>query len=193
MHSPTALFFTSLLASVSALSASSGCGTSLSSNIKKGGTGSSNTISITSGGRTRTFLLHIPTNYSPSSARGLIFSFHGRGGSSSKQETLSGFSDPFFNKDLLAVYPQGLDNQFEGDPASSGVDDVQFTLDVLDYVRGRFCVDEQRVYASGKSNGGGLSLNVLACDARASWRFAAFSGFSGAYCESFSLSCCSPC
>ncbi|KAG9533791.1 alpha/beta-hydrolase, partial [Aureobasidium melanogenum] len=38
-----------------------------------------------------------------------------------------------------------------------------------------------RVYAAGKSNGGGFAANVLACDPQASRIFAGFAGASGAY------------
>ncbi|CAK3904301.1 Hypothetical predicted protein [Lecanosticta acicola] len=168
------------LGAASALTASSGCGIPLAYNTMQGGTGSSNTVSLTSNGISRTFLLHIPTNYDANSPRGLIFSYAGRGATAAQQEQLSSFSDPYFNEDLLAVYPQGVDNQFQGDPAAT-TNDVQFTLDILDYVSGSYCIDTDRVFSSGKSNGGGFSLNILACDEQASARFAAFSGCSGAY------------
>lgn len=179
---------TTLLASLGALNTalaftpSSGCGKPLGAGIKKGGTGSSNTVTITSGGTSRSFLLHIPSNYNIGEARGLIFSFHGRGGASADQEQRTLFSDPWFNKDNFAVYPQGIDNQWQGDPAAS-TNDVQFTLDVLDWISNNYCVNTDAVYSTGFSNGGGFSLNTLACDAVASTRFAAFAANSGAYCK----------
>lgn len=168
-----------------AFSPSSGCGKSLAGGIKKGGTGSSNSLSITSGGRTRTYLLHIPTNYNINEARGLIFSYHGRGGSASNQESLSSFSDPYFNKDNFAVYPQGVNNEWQGDAsADTSINDVQFTLDMISAISASYCVNTDAIYSTGKSNGGGFSLNVLACDNTASQKIAAFASNSGAYCKS---------
>ena len=61
-----------------------------------------------------------------------------------------------------------------------GVNDVAFTLELLDYLSEQYCTDPARVYASGKSVGGGFT-NILACDEEASRRFAAFAPVSGAY------------
>lgn len=37
-----------------------------------------------------------------------------------------------------------------------GVDDIQFTLDMISDLQDNLCVDSKRIYAAGKSNGGGL-------------------------------------
>ena len=55
-----------------------------------------------------------------------------------------------------------------------------FTLELLDYLSLQYCVNPARIYAAGKSVGGGFT-NVLACDPNASKRFAAFAPVSGAY------------
>lgn len=69
---------------------------------------------------------------------------------------------------------------WQGDPAVQ-TDDVKFTLELLDNITKAFCIDEDRIYASGISNGGGFVANILACDATASTKFAAFASASGAY------------
>lgn len=51
---------------------------------------------------------------------------------------------------------------------------------MLNFAQERFCLDEKRVYATGKSQGGGF-VGQLACDAALSPRFAAFAPVSGAY------------
>ena len=73
-----------------------------------------------------------------------------------------------------------LKGAWQGDP-SVQTDDVKFTLELLDNITKSFCIDEDRVYASGISNGGGFVANILACDATASTKFAAFASASGAY------------
>lgn len=59
-------------------------------------------------------------------------------------------------------------------------DDVGFTSSILDEVEARYCIDTDRIYATGKSQGGGF-VGVLACDEEMSTRIAAFSPVSGAF------------
>lgn len=91
---------------------SKGCGKALNSKLKKGATGQSNKINLTtSQGVKRSFLLHFPQNYDKNKAHGLIFSFHGRSGSAAGQENLSKLSEPEKNKNMLVAYPEGIDKQ----------------------------------------------------------------------------------
>lgn len=173
-----------LLGIVNAVTKSPGCGLALGASITQGGTGSSNSLSITSNGISRTFLLHIPTNYDVNDARGLVFSWHGRGKTALSQEALSSFSDPYFNPDMLAVYPQGISNQWQGDPAAT-TNDILFALDLLTYISNSYCVNTEAVYSTGKSNGAGFTVNILACDPVAVTKFAAFAAASSADCSYF--------
>jgi polyhydroxybutyrate depolymerase len=59
-----------------------------------------------------------------------------------------------------------------------GVDDVQFVSDLLDQLQSTLCVDPFRIYADGKSNGGGFTA-LLACQLQ--HRIAAFGMVSGAF------------
>ena len=134
---------------------------------------------LTSGGRTREFLVHVPENYDPDRATPVVLSFHGHNRTAEYQERLSRFSE----LDTIAIYPQGLvgtdgGTAWQGAPYSADADDVRFTEDLLDRVEDDFCVDTDRVYAAGKSNGGGFT-NVLAC--RSGDRIAAFAPVAGAY------------
>jgi poly(3-hydroxybutyrate) depolymerase len=52
------------------------------------------------------------------------------------------------------------------------VDDLQFTTDLVAHVQGEYCIDSSRLYASGKSNGGGF-VDTLACSDHGD-QFAAF-------------------
>lgn len=141
--------------------------------------GESVTEEIVSGGVTRTYLLHVPENYVPARPTPVVLSFHGHTRDSAYQEELSEFS----GTDAIAVYPQGLvgtdgETAWQGAPYSADVDDVRFTGDLLDELERDLCVDPARVYAAGKSNGGGFT-GVLAC--RMSDRIAAFAPVSGAF------------
>lgn len=133
---------------------------------------------IRSGGVTRDYLVHVPKDYRPGQAKPVVLSFHGHGKTDSYQEELTHFSDV----DTIAVYPQGRTgtdgkSAWYGAPYSTA-DDVRFTQDLLDKLEDSLCVDTNRVFATGKSNGGGFT-NVLAC--RLGDRIAAFAPVSGAY------------
>lgn len=58
--------------------------------------------------------------------------------------------------------------------------DIQFTTDILDLVQSQYCIDPNRISATGKSDGAGF-CNVLACDPKLSGRIAAFAPVSGAF------------
>lgn len=59
-------------------------------------------------------------------------------------------------------------------------DDIGFTSNILDDLEAQYCIDTNRIYATGKSQGGGF-VGVLACDEDMSKRIAAFSPVSGAF------------
>jgi poly(3-hydroxybutyrate) depolymerase len=58
--------------------------------------------------------------------------------------------------------------------------DLDFISTLLDDLKSTLCIDETRIYAAGKSNGGGFT-NLLACNATLSANFAAFAAVSGAF------------
>lgn len=134
---------------------------------------------LESAGGTRSYRLHVPAEYRESKPNPVVLSFHGRTRDAAYQEELSEFS----GGDVIAVYPQGLigtdgEPSWQGAPYSPAVDDVQFTGDLLDELERTLCVDRGRIFAAGKSNGGGFAA-ILAC--RMPDRFAAFGIVSGAF------------
>jgi poly(3-hydroxybutyrate) depolymerase len=82
------------------------------------------------------------------------------------------------NKTNVSFY--GEQNEWHGDPDSSEVDDIGFVSDMIAHFSERYCIDTFRVYAAGKSDGGGL-INLLACDPILSTQIAAFAPVSGAF------------
>lgn len=72
-----------------------------------------------------------------------------------------------------------LQETWEGVPGVE-TDDIGFTSTILDDLEEKYCIDTDRVYATGKSQGGGF-VGVLACDKDMSTRIAAFSPVSGAF------------
>lgn len=178
-------------ATSAASSNSTGCGKALPSGISKGSP--SNKMTIQVGDDQREYLVHLPSNYQETTAHPVYFSFHGAGGSDYGQETLSQFSNPDFNHHGISIYPNGdSDAHWLSNPSVSitkSPSDIDFTLEVLQAVEDAYCVDTTRVYAAGKSNGGGL-VNLLACNSTSSAKFAAFADVSAAnYKNALALNC----
>jgi len=151
--------------------AASGCG--IAPNTKKH-------QSFQSNGGLRHFLVDLPKSYDQNKPSAMIISYHGHGSSNENQESIDQFKTDAFNSDLQAiiVYPNGLpgtdgESAWEGAVyAQPGVSDVSFTADLLNYMRSGYCIDNSRIYAAGKSNGGGF-VDVLACSSVGA-EFAAF-------------------
>ncbi|RKF58744.1 Feruloyl esterase B [Erysiphe neolycopersici] len=172
------LFISLLFVSVVTSSGTSGCGCDLPVNQLPGGPSVQVTIQQSSS-LNRTYLIHIPVTYNQSTATPLIFNFHGRGHTSQYQERLTGFSRPDWNPNAIVIYPQGINNTWQGDPDSINVDDKEFVSDMITTLSNNYCLDDERIYATGKSNGGGF-INLLACDAQLSTQIAAFAPVSAA-------------
>lgn len=120
---------------------------------------------IISGGRDRTFGIYVPESYnkSPSTPRKLIIDYHGNGGTPLQQYNNSRYFANPDSESYFGVYPAGVNKSWESAPyAVEGVDDLQFTADLLAYLKTEYCIDSDHVYASGKSNGGGF-VDYLAC------------------------------
>ena len=127
--------------------------------------------------------MHVPASYDPLHPYAVVLSFHGYGGHATDMDHASGFSQLADKQGFLAVYPQGLPDGKTGipfwahvGPIDYGIDEAQFVSTLLDTLQTRFCVDAQRIYATGFSNGGGMT-NFLAC--RLAARIAAFAPISG--------------
>ncbi|KAF2639028.1 alpha/beta-hydrolase [Massarina eburnea CBS 473.64] len=137
---------------------------------------------------TRNYRIQVPKSYKPGNAVPLMLSFHGRTKTAKNQYHLSQFSNSSFGFEGIAVYPQGIKKvgtdssyQWQGDvEAPSYINDVKFTLELIDHVEKNYCINTSQIYASGKSNGGGFT-GLLACDADATKKIAAFAAVSGAW------------
>ena len=82
---------------------------------------------------------------------------------------------------VLVVYPEGIGNSWNagsccGTASAQDVDDLQFVAVLLDELETRLCVDTDRVYATGLSNGGHMAHH-LGCDLSA--RIAAIAPVAG--------------
>lgn len=61
------------------------------------------------GGGTRTYRIHLPSNYDTRTAKPLMIAYHGHGNNPTKFEEETRFSDERVNPNMIVVYPEGLD------------------------------------------------------------------------------------
>ena len=140
--------------------------------------------SLTSGGLRRTYWLHIPLGYQSHHPYPLVLNFHGHGSVARVQERVTGFSALADQEGFIVVYPQGAAppggtyGWASGGPRRPDTNDVLFVSDLLNRLQVQLCVDPDRIYATGFSNGGGFTA-VLAC--QMALRIAAFASVAGSY------------
>jgi len=134
---------------------------------------------------TRLYRLHVPTGYTGSTPVPLVLNWHGATSDATFQESYTGFSTKADSAGFIVVYPQGVTtmarpfNHFNSwQLAAPEPDDVAFTSQLLDTLQSQLCVDINRLYSTGYSNGSMMSVR-LACSL--SNRIAAIGGVAGAY------------
>jgi polyhydroxybutyrate depolymerase len=141
------------------------------------------TQEITSGGRTRTYLLHVPPTYDGNTAAPVVLMFHGLGGEPQTVVDSTGLADRADEDGTILVVPLGRGNPSEWkfrDPVGDPDSDLTFVRDLVRQLQRTACADPSRLYAAGFSNGSALTL-ALACDGTT--RFAAYAAVSGPFYE----------
>ncbi len=138
------------------------------------------------GGRDRTFIVHRPPARF-SGALPLVINFHGGGGHAAAQQQYSGMDTLADQAGFVVVYPNGTGTLSSrlltwnaggccGYAQDHDVDDVGFTLAVIDRLVAQGVVDDRRVYATGLSNGAMMAYRLAA---RAPGRIAAIAPVAG--------------
>ncbi len=121
-------------------------------------------LSMSSGGVPRDYILHIPPQYDGVSAVPALLNLHGVGGSARQQVTASGLGGKAFAEGFILITPEGT-----GSPSGWNflldreTNDVEFIADILDVVSDAYCIDPQRVYSAGFSQGAQMSIRLV-CD-----------------------------
>ena len=114
----------------------------------------------------RSFIMHVPSAYKGDKPVPLLIDYHPIGGNSEGQmrdTKYKALTDP---EGVISLYPQGTTKTmgpgWNVGPCCSNDDDLEFTREMIKYVREKACIDPQRIYAAGFSMGGGMS-NHVAC------------------------------
>ncbi len=124
----------------------------------------------TEDGRTRTYIIHIPTDFSPSKTYPLVMLFHGGGGTAPKILEQTHFDDKADAEGFILVAPESTpgtnwnDGRGTTDAEQAGVDDVAFVRQLIADLELKLPIDKMRIYSTGPSNGGMMSER-LGCEA----------------------------
>ena len=132
------------------------------------------TGNITSGGISRTFTYHLPTNI-PACNLPVIIAFHGDGGTGAGFQSYAGLDAIANTQNFIVIYPDAKtvggtlqfnkyadaspgfgtagDPNFGTTPDPNAPDDVQFTSDLIDYLYTTYKINRNQVYATGHSGG----------------------------------------
>jgi polyhydroxybutyrate depolymerase len=123
---------------------------------------------------TRHYNVHVPASYDGSVPVPLVLDFHGWMNDPSTQQSLSGFAGLSESVGFIVAYPEGYEGTGTERSWNAGtccppattdnIDDVGFARAVVADIESQANVDPLRVYATGLSNGGGMS-HRLACEA----------------------------
>jgi polyhydroxybutyrate depolymerase len=104
----------------------------------------------------------VPANYQAGTAVALILNFHGYGSNSQQEENLTGMSAKADREGFIVVYPDGIEATWHTGLVAQGDADRQFVRDLVAHLQSLYTIDPKRIYATGISNGGGMT-NRLAC------------------------------
>lgn len=122
----------------------------------------------------RRYILHIPASYKAGTNVPLFIVLHGGGGNGRGAETMTGLSRKADREGFLVVYPYGwgrMDEHFLtwnagnccGRAMAENKNDVEFIKQLILLIKNQYSIDDNRVYATGMSNGGMMSYR-LACE-----------------------------
>ena len=125
-------------------------------------------------GLERTYLVHLPENNTNNEPLPLIIAMHGGVGNASNLQNQSQLSKKADKENFIVVYPEGVEGGILnirtwnagwccGHASESNIDDVGFINALIDTLLNTHSIIENRIYATGMSNGGFMSYR-LACE-----------------------------
>ena len=130
-------------------------------------------INITFSGASRKYILRVPSDYDNTHAYRLVFAFAESGSSAQSVADRSYFTMATQDsKNTIFAAPDAV-----GSAGSWSKSDVDLTDAILAQLEGELCIDKTRIFATGFSFGGAMSI-ALACTRADVFRGVAF--FSGA-------------
>ena len=122
----------------------------------------------------RSFMVHLPPNYNASEKLPVVILMHGGGGSIEGMVKLANMNATADKHNFITVYPAGTGKRKDtlltwnagnccGYARDNKINDVKFIDKMINTLKVTYNIDEKRVYATGHSNGAGMSYR-LACE-----------------------------
>lgn len=130
------------------------------------------TATLEHDGRTRTYYVHLPNNYTTNQTYPLVFLLHGRGGSAERMLDQTNFTAKADAEGFIVVAPDGVDGNWNDGLRTdaktntehiAAVDDVDLFATLIATLPQTYPIDTDRIYVTGLSNGGQMSQH-LACE-----------------------------
>lgn len=135
--------------------------------------------SIVHNGTYRYYNLYIPAAYTSGQSVPLLFNFHGYGQTASAQNQYANFMPMADSTNFILILPEGTllsgISHWNVGLLVSQVDDIDFVLKLIDSISATYTINQNRIYATGFSNGAYLS-QLLASRTN---KFAAIASVSG--------------
>lgn len=119
-------------------------------------------VTLTSGGAARSYYRHVPPSYQPTTPMPLVFDFHGYSESAYIQTIVSGLGPYGDEHGFVTVTPAGL-GAIPLWNTTLGSADLKFFGEMLAQVEATVCVDQNRVFVTGLSNGAFMT-SAVACE-----------------------------
>jgi polyhydroxybutyrate depolymerase len=130
-------------------------------------------LTVQSGSRTRSFIVHLPPRFEGRGALPVLVAFHGGGGSAEGLQAYAGLDAIADREGFAVVYPDGTGRLGRrlltwnaggccGVAQKERADDVGFTWRVLADLARDLPLDATRVWATGHSNGAMMSYRLAA-------------------------------
>lgn len=139
--------------------------------------------SLTIGDTTWKYLVHVPPNYDASTPLPVVYLFHGLAGEAALNLAYTEFQDAANEDEFVVVAPQANGSPSTWDvvtPVTTEGSDVDFALQLTQEIAKDWCVDADRQFAAGISNGSALVF-AMACSG--AFDMKAYGGVAAAFYE----------
>jgi polyhydroxybutyrate depolymerase len=115
-------------------------------------------------GEARSYQIYVPAAYTPGTAVPVVLNLHGYGSNNTQQMAYGTFKAIADTANFLILAPLGIP---DGTGTAhwnanwgTGVDDIGFINALLDTISNNYSVNQNRIYSTGMSNGGFMSLTL---------------------------------
>ncbi|MGZ8763422.1 MAG: alpha/beta hydrolase family esterase [Acidimicrobiia bacterium] len=113
---------------------------------------------LLSGGVARDYFLTVPSTYDKNVKAPVVLNFHGHGSTATEQYLYTQLDAKGAARGFIVVTPNGIDEQWDYTAPSV---DFTYAADLVRYLDSVLCIDDNRVFTTGISNGGAFSSSVV--------------------------------